>query len=92
MAIRGFGELYEEKDGKPACVTEVACWAHVRRKFFDVHKSNGSPIAKEALDKIGELFEIERAIAGKPPGQRKAVRMEKAKPKLDALAAGSTRS
>jgi transposase len=82
----GFGELYEDKDGRLACVTEVACWAHVRRKFFDVHKSNGSPIAKEALDKIGALFDIERAIAGKPPGLRKAARMAKAKPKLDALA------
>ncbi len=83
----GFARLYEVKDGKPPSVTEVACWAHVRRKFFDVHQSNGSPIAKEALSKIGELFEIERAIAGKPPGQRRVVRMEKAKPKLDALAA-----
>ena len=73
--------------------------AHVRRKFFDEYKrsssapcgsaplkSNGSPIAKEALAKIGELFEIERAIAGKPPAQRQPARMEKAKPKLDALA------
>ena len=83
----GFGELYKEKDGKPASVTEVACWAHVRRKFFDEYKSNSSPIAKEALVKIGELFEIEREIAGKPPSQRQAVRMEKAKAKLDALAA-----
>lgn len=83
----GFGELYEDKDAKLASVTEVACWAHVRRKFFDVHKSNGSPIAKEALDRIGQLFDIERAIAGKPPGVRKAVRMTKAKPKLDAMAA-----
>ena len=83
----GFAKLYEEKDGKPASVTEVACWAHVRRKFFDEYKSNGSPIAKEALAKIGELFEIERGIAGKPPSQRQAARMEKAKPKLDALAA-----
>ena len=82
----GFGELYEGKDAKLACVTEVACWAHVRRKFFDVHKSNGSPIAKAALDKIGALFGIERALAGKPPGLRKAVRMAKAQPKLDALA------
>ena len=73
----GFAKLYEEKDGKPASVTEVACWAHVRRKFFDEHKSNGSPIAKEALAKIGELFDIERAIAGKPPGQRQAARMAK---------------
>jgi len=60
--------------------------AHARRKFFDVHQSNDSPIAKQALVRIGELFEIERAIAGKPPGQRQAARMEKAKPKLDALA------
>jgi transposase len=82
----GFAELYRDKDARPACVAEVACWAHVRRKFFDIHKSNGSPIAKEALDKIGALFDIERAIAGKPPGLRKAVRMAKAKPKLDALA------
>jgi transposase len=82
----GFAKLYEEKDGKPPSVTEVACWAHARRKFFDVHKANGSPIAKEALAKIGELFDIERAIAGKPPSQRQAARMEKAKSKLDALA------
>jgi transposase len=82
----GFNELYEAKDASLACVAEVACWAHVRRKFFDVHKSNGSPIAKEALDKIGALFDIERAIAGKTPGQRKAVRIARAKPKLDALA------
>jgi transposase len=81
----GFGELYKEKDGKPASVTEVACWAHVRRKFFDEYKSNGSPIAKEALAKIGELFDIERPVAGKPPSQRQAMRTEKAKPKLDAL-------
>ena len=58
-----------------------------RRKFFDEHKSHGSPIAGEALAKIGELFDIERAIAGKPPGQRQAARMAKAKPKLDVLAA-----
>jgi transposase len=83
----GFAKLYEEKDGKPPSVVEVACWAHARRKFFDVHQSNGSPIAKEALARIGELFEIERGIAGKPPAQRQAVRWEKAKPKLDALAA-----
>jgi transposase len=70
----GFNELYEAKDAGLAFVTEVACWAHARRKFFDVHKSSGSPIAKEALDKIGVLFDIERTIAGKPPGMREAVR------------------
>jgi putative transposase len=66
----GFAELYESAAGRPANVTEVACWAHVRRKFFDVHKANGSPIAHEALERIGALFEIERTIAGKSAEQR----------------------
>ena len=43
---------------------EIACWSHARRLFFDEHKSTGSPIAKEALEKIGALFDIERPIAG----------------------------
>src|SRR5260370_41228903 len=41
-----------------------ACWAHVRRKFFDVHAANGSPIAKEALDRIGQLYGVEEMIKG----------------------------
>ena len=81
----GFGELYENAGGKPAAVIEVACWAHVRRKFYDVHKANGSPIAKEGLEKIGALFDVERAIAGGSPDQRRAVRQAKAKPRLEAL-------
>ncbi len=82
----GFAELYASAEGKPANVTEVACWAHVRRKFFDVHKANGSPIAHEALEQIGALFEIERTIAGTSPGRRRAVRQSSAKEKLDRLA------
>ena len=82
----GFAELYESAEGKPANVTEVACWAHVRRKFFDVHKANGSPIAREALERIGALFEIERTIAGKSAEQRRAVRQGLAKDQLDKLA------
>jgi transposase len=82
----GFAELYESAAGRPANVTEVACWAHVRRKFFDVHKANGSPIAHEALERLGALFDIERTIAGKSPEQRRAVRQSLAKEKLDKLA------
>ena len=82
----GFAELYESAEGKPANVTEVACWAHVRRKFFDVHKANGSPIAREALERIGALFDIERTIAGKSADQRRAVRQGLAKDQLDKLA------
>ena len=92
----GFGRLYEiagvgpplkkpaEVQGPPR-VAEVACWAHVRRFFFDEVKSSGSPIAKEALEKIGALFDIERLIAGSPAEHRRSVRQRMAKPKLDAL-------
>ena len=82
----GFGELYGSSGSTPARVTEVACWAHVRRKFYDVHKANGSQIAKEALEKIGALFEIERSLMGKPPDQRREARQSRGKPKLDELA------
>ena len=82
----GFAELYDVAGMGPPRVLEVACWAHARRKFFDVHKATGSAIAKEALDRIGALFDIERTIAGQPPGQRAGLRQSKARPKLDALA------
>ena len=70
----GFQELYESAQGMPAAVTEVACWAHARRYFFDVHHKNGSPIAKQALDQIGALFDVERLIAGQMPEQRRRIR------------------
>jgi hypothetical protein len=58
----GFNELFA--DGR---IIEAGCWAHVRRKFFDVHAATGSPIAKEALDRIGQLYAVEKAINGSPP-------------------------
>jgi transposase len=82
----GFGDLYESTDGRPSVVTEVACWSHVRRGFFDFHKTTGSAIAHEALERIGALFTIERGVAGQPPEQRRSVRQTLAKPKLDSLA------
>src|SRR5262245_3989067 len=81
----GFQQLYESAQGMPAAVTEVACWAHARRYFFDVLHQNGSPIAKQALDKIGALFDIERLIAGQVSEQRRRVRADNAKAKLDEL-------
>ncbi len=84
----GFGRLYEIGGGAegPPRIAEVACWAHARRGFIDIFKSNGSPLAKEALDRIGALFDIERTIAGKPAALRRDVRQRLAKPKIDALA------
>jgi transposase len=86
-AYAGFCELYRREGAKPGPITEISCWSHARRGFFDVYDSNGSPIAKEALEKIGVLFDIERPIAGKPPNVRQQVRAELAKPRLDELAA-----
>jgi len=74
----GFGELY--RSGK---VKEVACWAHVRRKFFDIHEANGSPLAKEALVRIGELYVVEDLARGKPPDLRLHIRQSRAKRLLD---------
>jgi len=90
----GFGKLYEVAGASssprplagPARVAEVACWAHVRRGFFDEAKGSGSPIAKEALERIGALFDIERPIKGAPSEQRRTVRQRLAKPRLDELA------
>src|SRR6059058_3991372 len=58
----GFNELFA--GGR---VVEAGCWAHVRRKFFDVHATTGAPIAKEALDRIGRLYAVEKAINRSPP-------------------------
>ena len=76
----GFDRLYA--DGH---IFEVACWAHVRRKFHDVHAANGSPVAGEALQRIGELYAIEADIRGKPPDERRRVRQARAGPPIDAL-------
>ena len=57
-----------------------ASWAHVRRKFFDVHAATGSPIAKEALDRIGQLYAVEKIINGLPPERRRRRRQFQSNP------------
>jgi transposase len=59
----------------------------VRRKFFDVHAATGSPIAKEALDRIGPLYLVEKTINGSPPERRQQQRQLQSKPIAEALAA-----
>jgi transposase len=68
-------------------VLEAACWAHVRRKFVDLHELYKSPVAAEALERIGALYAIEKEIRGQPPDQRRAVRVERSRPLLDAMKA-----
>jgi transposase len=83
----GFGPLYQSPNGQPTTVTEVACWAHGRRNFFDIYAANKAPIAGEALQRIGQLFDIERAVMGRPPQQRLLIRQRAARPVVDDLAA-----
>ena len=66
-------------------VTELACLAHCRRKFFDLHAAGGHPVAEEALRRIGELYAIEAEIRGMPAEQRLGERQQKAKPRLKSL-------
>ena len=83
----GFNGLYEPDASGAAPLVEVACWAHSRRKLFDVHAATGSGIAKEALARIAALFQIEAEINGHGPRQRHAVRQERALPRLADLRA-----
>jgi transposase len=78
----GFNELFV--GGR---IVEAGCWAHVRRKFFDVHAATGSPIAKEALDRIGQLYAVEKTVNRSSPDRRRQERQLQSKPIAEALAA-----
>ena len=78
-AYAGFNRLFEAgRKGGP--ITAAMCWAHARRKFFDVARLNKAPIAIEAVARIDALFAIERDINGKPPPERQRVRAEHSRP------------
>ena len=70
----GYAGLYERG------VTEAACWAHARRKFFDVHAATQSPLAYEALQRIAALYAVEATIRGEPPDVRLRVRQAQSAP------------
>ncbi len=87
----GYGALYEQRDehGAPRIV-EAACWAHARRKFFDIHALAGknnqqTPIATTVVERISVLYGIEQQIRGRPPDERRRIRQLNTKPKLDEL-------
>jgi len=85
-AYAGFKNLFEPVDmGGTAQFAEVACWAHARRKIFEVHAQTGSPAAANILAQIGALFAVEARCRGKPPDERKQTRQNEAVPLLDTL-------
>jgi hypothetical protein len=64
---------------------DAYCWAHVRRRFYDIAKNGPAPIADEALQRIAALYAIEDKIRGRGPGARRAVRQAESRPLVDAL-------
>jgi transposase len=61
-------------------ITLAFCWAHLRRKFFDIAKDGCAPVASEALERIAKLYVIEKSIRGQSADQRRAVRQDRSKP------------
>lgn len=74
----GFKALYDPARTDPGPITEVACWAHCRRKFFDVWEATKSPVAKETLDRIAAIYAIEAKAQFAPVVERLAHRGETA--------------
>ena len=83
-AYAGFNGLYVA-GRKPGPIIEAACWAHARRKLYELADLQKAPIAIEAVRRIDELFAIEGEINGLSPEQRLGVRRERSKPLVDDL-------
>ncbi len=78
----GFNGLYDRKEHP---LIEAACWAHARRKFYDLHQATASPLALQALTQIGTWYDIEQEIRGQRPELREQIRQARAGPALDAF-------
>ncbi len=71
--------------GDAGAVTLALCWAHARRRFYEIAAAGPAPIAEEALRRIAALYEIEADIRGCAPERRAAARRERSRPILDAF-------
>lgn len=80
----GYKTLFSAQQTRVPCI-ELGCWAHVRRKFFDLHQANASAMALEALTRIGVLYEIERQGQPLDPKARCQLRRERSVPELIAF-------
>jgi len=78
----GYKQLFQ-RTTKP--LREVACWAHARRKFFELHAANKSTIAAEALTRIGALYAVERDATALDAPARRNYREEHARPQVEQL-------
>lgn len=79
-AYAGYDKLYATNR-----VTEVACWAHFRRKIFDIHATKPTPLTTDLLARIGALYKIEAEVCGSPPDVRRRSRQDRTRPLVEAL-------
>ena len=86
---KGYAKLYEPEPDGTARFREAACWAHLRRDFHDIWGATKSEIAREALGRIGAIYDIEREITGQPADARLAARRKHSRPKVEAFFAWS---
>jgi len=83
LQVDGYGGY--RKLAKTNAVTLAFCWAHVRRRFYELAAAGSAPIASEALERIKRLYAIEADIRGRPPEERCAERQAKSRPIVLAL-------
>lgn len=76
----GFEKLPAKGD-----IVLAACWAHTRRKFFEVAEAENTPLAHEVLSRIAALYAVEAEVWGQSPAHRLAARRARSKPMVDAL-------
>lgn len=85
-AYSGYNKLYKDSEGKDTEITESACWAHTRRKFYEVTLlGNNAVVAGEVVDQIAKLYAIENSVRGLSPEQRLLARKEKSQQLVDEL-------
>ena len=83
LQVDGYGAYKALAEG--GAVTLAFCWAHVRRKFFEIQAATPAPIAAEMLMRVGSLYAIERDIRGQSAQARKIARQTRAAPILAAM-------
>lgn len=72
---------------KSSAIRLAYCLVHARRNFVKVHKTTNSPFAREVIERIAGIYEIEARIRGRDAEERRAVRQAETKPLMEALKA-----
>jgi len=81
LQVDGYSGFKSLLENRPLGEIRLAfCWAHGRRRFYEIHQATGSPLAEEALRQIRALYKVEAGIRGRPAEERCAARQERSKP------------